>query len=109
MLKKIFIVLILTISAGFVQAEYNANLSGEVVDVFTYDSGVILFVLNNQPASHPGCQADFFAIDPTLAEPIINRLFSRLILAYTTKTAITIGFDNAGDCVGGWIRAHRAG
>ena len=90
-------------------AFYNANLTGAIVHLLTYDDGRILIKLNNQPTSNGECNAAFFAIDPALDSAIVSRLYARLTLAYTQQTSITIGYDNAGNCVNNYIRVHRVG
>ena len=91
------------------QAYYNANISGVVTQVLTYpESGHILFVLNNQP-SHPTCNSSYFAFGDVGTEAVVNRVYARLLLAHATGEPVNIGFDNAGDCASGYIRAHRVG
>jgi hypothetical protein len=89
---------------------YNANLVGVVTEVSTYtDSNLILFRLSTQPASHPGCNKDYFALESAIPESRLGRLYARLLSAKATGETINIGYDNVGDCAHGYIRAHRIG
>ena len=101
--------LVLVFSAA-ANATYNANLSGVVTDVVTYsDAGVILIRLANQPSSHPACNAQYFAIDQTLPEKLIDRMMARVLTGLASGVPLNIGFDNAGNCAHGYIRIHRIG
>ena len=100
---------VLFVSTNIVHAGYNDNLVGEVTHVMTYSTGLILFRLKNQPASHPECRATYFAIATNVNEVFANRMLSRLLTAHTTKVAVNIGFDNEADCGNGYIRVHRVG
>lgn len=101
------VLLLLSDGAG---ANYNANLYGVVTDVLTYsDTGRILIKLDNQPSSHPVCSPIYFAIDETLPQERINRMLARALVALTSGAPANIGYDNAGNCAHGYIRAHRVG
>lgn len=90
-------------------AGYNANMSGEVSHVMTYSSGLVLFRLSNQPDSHPECKASYFAIATDVNSEAVQRMYSRLLIAFTTKQKVNIGFDNLSSCGNGYIRVHRVG
>jgi hypothetical protein len=92
------------------RAAYNANMSGVPTTVATYaDGDYIYLALNNQPASHPGCNPGFFVI--TAAVPLANRqmMLAQLLAAKFAKEPVNIGYDNSGDCADGYIRVHRVG
>jgi hypothetical protein len=103
----ILIVLFANINTSY--AVYNSNMVGEVTSVMTYDNGLILFTLKNQPTSHPVCKSNYFAIATNVKDIAVNRMLSRLLTAYTTKIPVNIGFDNEADCGNGYIRVHRVG
>jgi hypothetical protein len=110
LLKKIiFIMSVLLASTNIVHAGYNDNIVGEVTHVMTYANGLVLFRLKNQPTSHPTFNTTYFAIATNVTEAAANRMLSRLLTAHTTKIPVNIGFDNAADCGGGYIRTHRVG
>lgn len=93
-------------------ASYDSNLSGIADGVYTYPSGEVLIHLTNQPASHPSCNASYFAIDPGVSsiDPnAMSRMFARLMTSYATQQAINIGYDGHGDCVDGYIHVWRIG
>lgn len=98
------------LASGNALSNYNANMGGVVVDVLTYaDTDSIYFRLANQPASHPACNAAYFALSASVPEARRNRLYARLLTAKTTGEPINIGYDDVGDCADGYIRAHRVG
>jgi hypothetical protein len=91
-------------------AVYNANMSGVVTDVLTYaDGNVVLIRLNNQPASHPACNAMLIAIDHTVTADRRKLMMARLMLALANKESINIGYDATGECADTYIRVHRVG
>jgi len=107
--KMLILMLSLMCGVNFAHAGYNDNLGGEVEDVLTYSNGLILFRLKNQPVNHPECNAQYFSLATDINSVILNRMLSRLLTAYSTKTPVNIGFDNAGDCGNSYIRVHRVG
>lgn len=109
MKKFMFSLCVLFSISNFASAGYNANMSGEVTHVMTYTSGLVLFRLKNQPATHPECTATYFAIAVDVNDIATNRMLSRLLTAHTTKVPVNIGFDNASDCGNGYIRVFRVG
>jgi hypothetical protein len=102
---------------GTADATYNANLTGTVASLVTYDNGEVLVALSNQPASNGSCSAIFFELDPpaiggsTVAnDAAFNRMYARLVQAYTAGQPVNLGFDNAGNCAAsGYIRVYRVG
>lgn len=89
---------------------YNANLSGIVTAVATYtDSDHVLFRLDNQPASHPACNANYFVIPAETPSDRRKAILSRLLLAKATGEPITVGYDGTGACSSGYIQAYRVG
>lgn len=91
-------------------AAYNANMYGTIQAVLTYPgSPTILFRLNNQPTTHPACNPLYFSLGDEIDADSKTRAYARLMLAYAMGENVNIGYDNAGTCAGGWIRAYRVG
>jgi hypothetical protein len=73
-----------------------------------------MFSLDTQPTSNGSCAAAFFELDPasTPNDPAaaFNRMYARLLEAYTLGQPVNIGYDNAGNCsVLGYITTYRIG
>lgn len=97
-----------------VNAKYTANFSGEIKSVLTYPgSTIILIRIEGMPTSHPKCTlTDFMAIDPSISPESRQLVMSRLLLAYSTKEKVNIGYDkdsNPDSCVGSRMRVYRVG
>ena len=98
-------------------ATYNTNTQGTVTNLMTYTSGALLFILNNQPASNGSCNAAYFELDmpgSNSGDPIndaaFNRMYARLLAAYSLGESVNVGYDDAGNCGGnGYIRVYRIG
>jgi len=97
-------------------AAYNANLSGNVTQILTYNSGIILFSLDNQPTSNGSCAPQFFELDPAVSGTdaagiaAFNRMYARLLEAYTLGQPVNAGFDNTANCGAmGYITTYRIG
>jgi hypothetical protein len=91
-------------------ATYNANMSGVVTDVLTYtDADYVFFRLDNQPASHPACNPNFFVLSASLPAERRKQILVRLLVAKTSGESINVGYDNTGDCTDGYIHVHRVG
>jgi hypothetical protein len=100
----------LALLAHSAHAAYNANTGGVVTFVATYTDGdYIYFQLNNQPTSHPQCNPGYFVITEDVPVNRRNQAFAQLLAAKQTGEPVNIGYDNAGDCAHGYIRAHRVG
>ena len=108
MFRKTIFCLLTAALPSLSYADYNANVNSVIADVIVYDTGAILFRLENQPTSHPQCMTDFFSVDTTNAD-YANRMLSRLLTAKASGEVITIGYDNAGNCHNNRIRTHRIG
>jgi hypothetical protein len=105
-----FLAVLLLLASDVAQTTYNANITGVVSDVATYEySGQILIRLQNQPTSHPQCSPTYFAIDETTPEAHMDRMVARVLTALATGQPVTIGYDNAGNCAHSFIRIHRIG
>jgi hypothetical protein len=107
-------VLLVSLALGCLPAYagYNANLGGNVASVLTYNSGLLLFSLANQPTSNGSCNASYFELDESVTADAgaFNRMYSRLLEAYVTGTPVNIGYDNGVACApGGYIQAYRIG
>lgn len=110
--RKIFacIAVAFAFASSSARAAYNANTSGVVISVVTYtDADYILFRLSNQPASHPSCNSNFFAISSTVSADRRKNMLARLLLAKATGEPIDIGYDNTSDCADGYIHVYRVG
>ena len=107
--KKMLIVILSFFWLSSANSGYDANIVGTVTSLYSYSSGLVLFKLSNQPTSHPTCNSGLFALATDLSETAANRMYSRLLAAYTAQQAINIGYDSQGDCGNGYIRVHRAG
>ena len=101
--------LLIGVAVPVARAAYNANMTGTPIDVLTYEGGLILFRLDNQPATHPGCNANYFAIDVALGDASVSRLYARLLVAYSQQQAVNVGYDNAAACVSGYIHVYLVG
>ena len=108
-LKAVLAALMALAVPAVAHATYNANISGVIVSVVTYDDGLVLFTLQNQPTAHPGCNPNYFAIDPALNPDIKAMLLSRALVAKSSGETLFIGYDGQGSCVSGYIRVHRIG
>jgi hypothetical protein len=108
MFKRAIAILLLAFASAS-SAGYNATIQGVVKDVLTYPSGVVLFRLSNQPTTHPLCRPEYFSIGTAIPQVEANRMLSRLLLAYTLKETVQVGFDDTGDCAVSYIRVHRVG
>jgi hypothetical protein len=98
------------LAAPSANATYDTNMTGVVLEVATYaDADSIYFRLQNQPSSHSGCNAGYFALSASTPATRLNRLLARLLAAQATGEVVNIGYDGSGDCVDGFIRAHRVG
>lgn len=109
-MEKLFVAAMLLISS-YSWAGYNANMEGVIEDLAVYTAGDYIYVrLENQPASHPGCNPAWFVITEDVPESRRQMLMSRLLMAYASKEKVNIGYDGqAGNCAHGYIRLHRAG
>lgn len=108
-MKYILFILINTFALN-TQADYNANMSGELAHVAVYTDGDYIYLtLKNQPKSHLGCDPSYFVIPESVPADRRKMLLSRLLSAYAMKETVNIGYDNKGDCVHGYIRVHRVG
>jgi hypothetical protein len=91
-------------------ATYNANINGIVTEVVVYpDTDVLLFRIANQPTSHPQCDPAYFEVASSTPEGRRNQIFALLLASKAAGTPVTIGYDNAGNCLSTYIRVHRVG
>jgi len=92
------------------RAVYNANMSGIITDVLVYpDSPWVLIKLQNQPTSHPACNAQYFAFGGDAPPENKRFMYARALMALSQGTAVAIGYDASGDCASSYIRVHRIG
>jgi hypothetical protein len=92
-------------------ATYNSNIGGTPISVIAYEGGTVLFVLDNQPTSNGACNAGYFEIDlANNTDAVLNRMYARLLVAYTQQQPVQIGYDNSGACgSSGYIHTYRVG
>jgi hypothetical protein len=92
-------------------ATYNSNITGTLTSVIAYENGAVLFVLNTQPTSNGACDPRYFEIDPANnTDAVVDRMYRRLLVAYTSGHAVEIGYDNSDACGSlGYIHVYRVG
>ncbi len=92
-------------------ANYNTNLTGAVTFLSTYEGGIVLFELSNQPSSNGTCNATQFEIDPANnTDAALARMYARLLLAYSMQQPVNVGYDNVGSCgTDGYIHVYEIG
>jgi hypothetical protein len=91
-------------------ATYNTNLTGTLTYLSAYEGGIVMFELNNQPASNGSCNHTQFEIDPANnTDAVLGRMYARLLLAYSTQQPVNVGYDNAGCGTNGYIHAYEVG
>jgi hypothetical protein len=102
--------LLALLAASPAGALYNANMEGVLAWVSTYSDGdYIYFRMVNQPTTHPACNPGYFVLPETIPAERLNRMLARLLTAYAAGETVNVGYDATGDCVHGYIRAHRVG
>jgi len=106
---RVIICSVLLLLSHIASAGYDNNIEGDIVGIYTYPTGTVLFDLGNQPTSHPSCNPRYFAIAKDVSEAAANRMYSRLLTLHTTKTKAYIGYDSQGGCGDGYIRVHNIG
>lgn len=86
-------------------ATYNANIVGGMVSILTYNDGMLLFTIANQPTANGSCNAIFFELDPVDAtdDAAFNRRYARLAQAYAMGEQVNIGFDDAANFWRLWV------
>jgi hypothetical protein len=93
-------------------AAYNANIVGNVTQILTYNTGLVMFSLDNQPTSNGSCTASLFELDlgNTSGDAALDRMYARLLEAQALGQPVNIGFDNAANCgAAGYIAVYRIG
>jgi hypothetical protein len=92
------------------QYTYNNNvIADRIVSVITYaHDNSILFNIPNMPQI-PGCAGHYFVITPDLPTDNRQQLLSRLLVAYSSKEAINIGYDGQTCNSIGYIVVFRVG
>jgi hypothetical protein len=92
-------------------AAYNTNITGTLTYLSAYEGGVVMFELNNQPASNGSCNPTQFEIDPANnTDAVLGRMYARLLLAYSTQQPVNVGYDNSGSCgTKGYIHVYEVG
>jgi hypothetical protein len=92
-------------------ATYNANIVGTPTSVIAYENGSVLFILDAQPTSNGACDSGYFEIDPANStDAVLDRMYKRLLVAYTQRQSVQIGYDNSGACGSlHYIHVYRVG
>lgn len=109
-MKKILFALGLLVLSVNSWAGYNANITGKLIILAVYtDDDYIYLRTDNMPASHPVCKTNYFVISADVPQERRQMLMSRLMMAYASKEEVNIGYDKDGNCIHGYMRAHRAG
>ena len=108
---KVTVIAATLLSAPSAFATYDANLTGVPDGVYTYQGGLVLIHMPNQPSSHPSCNPSYFAIDSSSVPDAgaMSRMYARLLAAHAMQEPISIGYDSQGDCVEGYIHVWRIG
>lgn len=111
---KYKLLLLLLALPFFASAHYTANFSGQVTGVLTYPGSTLILVsIKGMPTSHPKCtKMGLMAIDPSISSESRQLVMSRLLLAYSTKEPVNIGYDkdsNSDSCVSEYMKIHRVG
>lgn len=101
--------LLLFFWGALAHAAYNSNVQVTITNVMIYTGGDYIYFTTDTKPQHPTCNNSYFVIPETVPENRRNQLLSRLMLAYTTKEQVNIGFDATGECVHGYIQVHRVG
>jgi hypothetical protein len=103
-----FFLLSLLLFLSPLHADNDVTISGEIKALYAYEgSTAIYFQLNNQPESHPECDASKFVINTNLTEPIKADMTTKIFNAYNSKSPLTIGYDGQGNCTEGYISANK--
>lgn len=104
----------LTISVGLSSPslaanQCNANSVHRVTEVltYTYDT-TILFRVDNMP-SIAGCRGDLLVIPGDASMDTRHQILSRLLLAYSTKETVNIGYDGITCGPVGYVLVYRVG
>ena len=100
--RIIFLIVLLSGIPLTTSAAFNANISGTIVYLNTYDNDIILFKLTTMPTT--GCPMnDYFSISPVTvpSQESRNRFFTVLLLAKATGTPVNVGYDSGATCDNG--------
>lgn len=100
-MKRIYKGLSVILLMSFVfstHAAYNANVTSTIAWLKIYNDDIIYFQLVNQPVTQ--CKFNYFVLDSlNLTANQINRYFSMLLAAKSSKSPIAVGYDGVGvDC-----------
>ena len=84
-MRSILIIVLFMAVSSAALAAYNANMQGKLAMVMVYTDGDYIYMkLENQPASHPSCNASYFVTPSTVPLERRKMLLARLMLAYST-------------------------
>lgn len=111
MLKANILLLALIMTGSPIHAAntYNTNTAHRITHVLTYTyDATILFHAENMPAI-PGCAGNYFVIPNDASLDTRHQILSRLLIAYSTREIINIGYDGVTCGPGGYIMVHRVG
>lgn len=107
-MKKLITTLLLACLPLAAFADYDAQITGNISMLETYPSGYIHIALDNQPTSHPSCDARMFVVHDSTAAHLRQKMLSDLMEAQQGNMQVMIGYDSQGDCVKGKIRVYAA-
>lgn len=98
--------------SGAVNAGYNSNFLTQLEGVYVYSDMNHIYIKTSTPAplsANSTCSNKYIVVDGEISSDRRNAILSRLLLAYASKETINIGYDNAANCVGSYVRLYRAG
>jgi len=108
LLLKTAAAIVVAASPVSAQNNYTANVSVNITSVIIYtDQSTILFTATPMP-NPSGCNPSYFIVPDTISAENRQMILSRLLVSYSTKESVNIGFDGVG-CPGGHVRVYRVG
>ncbi|WP_158703072.1 hypothetical protein [Allosphingosinicella vermicomposti] len=85
--------------SGLVAQTYNGNAVVKITGVFTYTtSNYVLFTVEEKPAGI-ACEKAYFGLPLNMTDAARQIVVARLLLAYSLKEPVNIGFDATGPCI----------
>lgn len=110
-IKTIIVLAFVMVSASPAVAanQYTDNMTSRVTEVITYAyDSAILFRVENMPKI-PGCKGNYLMIPNDAAMDSRHQILSRLLIAYSSKEAVNIGYDGVTCMSSGDIMVYRVG
>lgn len=107
-LFKIIAAMAVGSSSASAQNNYNANISVRITSVIIYTNDTdILFTATPMP-SPLNCNPSYFVVPNTISAENRQMILSRLLVSYSSKEQVNIGFDDL-TCPDGHVRVYRVG